>query len=534
MAPGPGAPRRGRDRRVGLTLLGLTLYLACGLWATWPAVRDADDAHYLALPAAGHAEAAAGDHLQLGWGFWLVGHQLERGASPLDDPYTFRPVAEAPPNLQGWLLGLPFWPLGHLVGVVSAYNLLVLATFVLAGGATALWLRALGLGAGAALVGGVVFALMPYRVGQSTGHLLGLISFLLPAMLLALERRRLGWAALALLAIPLSGQLHLALGAVPLLAGYAWARLPRAEWRRAAVVAAAGLAAGLLAAWWAVAGSIGTHRSFRQTETFSAELTDFVTRAVGSGIEELVFLGWLTPLLAAAGIVAARRRGRGLAWLLGLAALVPCLLALGANNPAYEVLWRVVPGLGTTRVPERLMPITCLALAALVALAADRWGVRPAAGRPAALRPLVLGALAVTLALDLRVPVFGAVAGDTPNGAYAALEGDGRLLELPVFRPAVHFGSVYLGYARQSPRERPQGYATLAEPAADRWARAHEGLSCGRGTLPPWVDWVVVHGGLYRQSDLGPDCRAAAEERLRADGWRVVGRDGPIAAWRAP
>ena len=75
------------------------------------------------------------------------------------------------------------------------------------------------------------------------------------------------------------------------------------------------------------------------------------------------------------------------------------------------------------------------------------------------------------LALDLRVPVFGAVAADEPNGAYAAIRGPGRLLELPVFRPDVHFGSAYLGYARQSPRERPQGYSTLAPPAADRLAR---------------------------------------------------------------
>ena len=49
------------------------------LWATWPAIRHVDDAHYLARPAAGYGEAAAGDHLQLDWAFWLVGHQLERG-----------------------------------------------------------------------------------------------------------------------------------------------------------------------------------------------------------------------------------------------------------------------------------------------------------------------------------------------------------------------------------------------------------------------------------------------------------------------
>ena len=70
-------------------------------------IRHVDDAHYLARPAAGYGEAAAGDHLQLGWAFWLVGHQLERGASPFADPYSFRPEAEAPPSLQGWLLRAP-------------------------------------------------------------------------------------------------------------------------------------------------------------------------------------------------------------------------------------------------------------------------------------------------------------------------------------------------------------------------------------------------------------------------------------------
>ena len=102
------------------------------------------------------------------------------------------------------------------------------------GGALACWwLRALGLARGAALVGGLVFALAPYRVGQSTGHLLGLIAFLLPAALLALERRRFVWAAIALTAIPLSGQIHLAMGAVVLALGYAWARVPRSDWWKA-------------------------------------------------------------------------------------------------------------------------------------------------------------------------------------------------------------------------------------------------------------------------------------------------------------
>ena len=509
----------------------MALYAVCALWATWPAIRHVEG-HYLSRPAAGYGQAAAGDHLQLGWSFWLVGHQLERGSSPVADPYSFRPEAEAPPSLQGWLLGLPYWPLSTAFGDVWAYDVIVLLTFVLAGALTCWWLRALDVSRPAALAGGVIFCLMPYRVGQSAGHLIGLIAFLLPALLLALERRRYVVAALALAAIPLSGQLHLALGAIPLALGYVLARVPRADWWKAVTGIAGALLAGLLVDRWAVAGSIGTGRSFVQVERYSAELSDFVTRAIGSGSEELVFIGWLTPLLAIVGLVAIRNR-RGLAVVLALAAVLPCLLALGGNLPGYETLWRAVPGLDSTRVPERFMPIACLALAALAAFGLDA-ALTTLVENHHKLIPLAALGAVVVLALDLRVPVFGAVVADTPNRAYAAIQGDGRLLELPVFRPDIHYGSVYLGYARQSPRERPQGYSTLAPPAADRLARRLRGLSCGRGEIPPelGIRFVAVHRGLYAQSEFfGPGCAERAEAMLRADGWRLLARDGQIASY---
>jgi len=531
--PSTPIPSRLVSSRSRFVLVAVALYAACAVWATWPAIRHVDDAHYLARPAAGYGEAAAGDHLQLDWAFWLVGHQLERGGSPVADPYSFRPEAEAPPSLQGWLFGLPYWPLAAAVGNVWAYDLIVLLSFVLAGAMACWWLRALGLSRAAALVGGLVFCLMPYRVGQSTGHLLGLISFLLPATLLALERRRFVAAAVCLAAIPLSGQLHLALGAIPLALGYAWARTPRADWWKAGIGAAAALGAGLVVDRLAVAGSIGTGRSFAQVDRYSAEVWDFVTRDVGSGIEELVFVGWLTPLVAIAGLIAVRRR-RGLAVLLGLAALLPCLLALGANLPGYETLWRQVPGLDATRVPERFMPIACLALGGLVAFAVDAGRTALLPRHRKAVLPVAVTGVAVLLAIDLRVPVFGAVAAETPNAAYAAIRGEGRLLELPVFRPDVHYGSVYLAYARQSPRERPQGYSTIAPKRAVGLARELRPLSCGRGTVPAdlGIRFVAVHRGLYAQSGFFADgCPERAEAMLRASGWRLLARDGKIATY---
>jgi hypothetical protein len=301
------------------------------------------------------------------------------------------------------------------------------------------------------------------------------------------------------------------------------------------------LAAGLVVQGWAVAGSIGTGRSFAQVERYSAELSDLVTRAIGDGVEELVFVGWLVPALALAGLWSVRRQ-RGLALLLGSATLVPILLALGANLPGYELLWRVLPGLHATRVPERLLPIAWVAIAALVALAVEALHdlvsmLHKASPARRDERSWVIGlataGLVLVLARDLHVPGFGAVAADTPSGSYRAIDDPGRLLELPVIRPDVHYGSVFLGYARQSPRERPQGYSTLAPPAADRWARSHRGLSCGRGVVPTGIDWVVVHRGVYAQSGFfAADCPARAGAMLARTGWQRIARDGALTTWR--
>ena len=150
-------------------------------------------------------------------------------------------------NFAGWPFAAVFGPLQALFGTVAGWNLFVLLTYVGAGGFTALWLRALGLPLGAALAGGLAFALAPYRVAQSTGHLLGPISMLLPLALYGVERRLAWLAAAALASIPLSGQVHLALGAIPFVLAYAIAR--GRPWL-GAVAASAGVAGGAVV--WAL------------------------------------------------------------------------------------------------------------------------------------------------------------------------------------------------------------------------------------------------------------------------------------------
>jgi hypothetical protein len=465
----------------------------------------------MAAGQGGRGEAAPGDHLQTGYQLWLVGHQLEEGKAPWRDPYSFQPLVEPRANFAGWPFGLPYWPLQRAIGTVEAWNAFVLLGFLGAGAFCALWLRELRVRRGAALAGGLAFALAPYLVGQaSAGHLLAWISMLLPLALFAYERglrRSTWWFALsagALASIPLSGQLHLALAAIPFFVLYALAR-------RHAIGVAVGAAAGAVAAGFlvylvAVRGTTGASgRSFGQVERYSADAADFVSRDVRHGIESFVFLGWATPLLALAGlaVLVAERRIR-LAVVFAIGALVPILLALGGNLPGYETLWRNLPGLKHTRVPERLMPVAYLAIAALVAFAVTRvrW-------------PGTAAIVALLLFFDLHVTLFEPTAADEDNGAYAALRNEppGRVLDLPVSPPDRHEASAYLYYTMQAPRERPGGYSTTAPREADRELRSLRGAPCAN-LAELGIRYLVTHRG------------------TRACRGQLVVRDGPVALYR--
>ena len=86
--------------------------------------------------------------------------------------------------------------------------------------------------------------------------------------------------------------------------------------------------------------------------------------------------------------------------MLAIGALVPMLLALGTHFPLYSTLWHHFPPLRYPRVPERQMPVACLALAALAAFAVAR------------LRWVLVAALLVLVAADLRVSIYEAAAAD--------------------------------------------------------------------------------------------------------------------------
>jgi len=544
--PHGAALQPSRARRLLPAGVLVALYGAAAVVATAPAVASFRSA-FIAGGAPGFGEAAAGDHLQSVYRFWLVGRQLENGAAPWRDPFSFQPLAGPQLDLAGWPFGLPFWPLDTLFGPVVAWNVLLLAVIVGAGLATHGWLRTLGVSPAAAALGGLAFAIAPYRLAQSSGHLLGWLAIFIPLALWAFERSRAAtapwranaWgalAALALVTIPLSGQVHLALGAIPFCLTYAAIRFRWTASLWVAAGAAAGAAVGVLIRETVIADSAQSQgRTLDQVEMFQSGWLDLVSRFRGDGLEQYAYTGWLTPLLAVAGLALIVRRRPWLAALLGVAVVVPLLLAVGTNLPTYAPLYHHFPPFRYPRVPGRLIPIADLALAALAALALARALVLVPIGR----RGLALGLATLLVAGDLLVLPFRPTAADPANAAYRQLAqaAPGRVVELPLFEPGIHFGSVYHYYAMQAPRQRPGGYSTLAPflPYSFFWAMNR--LNCG-AALPEdeerlrglGVRYVLFHAGVYEQSRK-PGAWFAWRALERA-GYRATARGGRV--WLFP
>ena len=527
--------------RTRFVVLAAVVFCGAAVLATWPAVRHVSSA-YLAEGRPDFGEAARGDHLQSSYRLWLFGHQLGRGELPWVDPYTFQPESGDDVALGGWPFGLLAWPFYALGGPVVGWNLFTLLALALAGAAACWWLRELELGRAAALVGGLAFALAPYRLNQSTGHMLGAVSLLLPVSLACFERAlrsRPRWhvgAAAALASIPLSGQVHLALGAVPFFGLYALCRTRnRRHLGAAALTVAVAIAAGALVQRTVIAHSIAAGgRSFEELESYSAFTRDLVSRTAREGPEQFVFLGWLTLVIAAAGLVVLLvERRLGLALALGAGVLLPAAAALGAHLRLYRFAWEHVDMLRYARVPERALPIACLCLGALVAFVAEWLAGRPRGG-------LLVAVLACLVIVDLHVRVFHPAFADRGNEAYAVLrgEGAGRLLELPVLRPIDSRGSTYLAYELEAQRQRPLGYSTVARPRVDAVARRLWLLNCGvvgpdaRSLLAGLgVRYVALHSGVYEAAGH-LSVVGSARAGLREAGFRRMASAGRVELWR--
>jgi hypothetical protein len=107
-----------------------------------------------------------GDPLLNAWALSWVAHQLPRAPAHLFDANIFYPerrtLAFSETLIVPALVAVPLQWLG--VGPILVYNVVFLSGFIVSGVGTALLVRLLTGNTGAAIVGGIVFAFLPYRI----------------------------------------------------------------------------------------------------------------------------------------------------------------------------------------------------------------------------------------------------------------------------------------------------------------------------------------------------------------------------------
>ena len=332
---------------------------------------------------------------RLGW----VAHQLRADPAHLLDGNIFHPARGTLLFSDAMLLpafaGAPFiWAGLHQMAV---HNLLmVMALFLSALTCYALCRDLTGDGV-AALFGGIVFALAPFRFAH-VGHLELQWTPAMPLVLLLLHRAnreptarvvRAGAGAGVLLALHgLSSLYYLAFFGIFLVAwsGLTFLDTAREQRRRFVLVLATAAAVGglllapYLAAYANARQTLGP-RSMSEIQEHSAMPADYLrvsgesetyTPGHPAGEDERsLFPGWMAIALAGTGLWLARGRTR---WIYAALALLSFDLSLGTNGLTYPIVLRLLPMFSSFRAPARFGILVLLSLAVLssIGLAAVR------------------------------------------------------------------------------------------------------------------------------------------------------------------
>ncbi len=305
-------------------------------------------------------------------------------------------------------------PLTLVLGATTSYNLAFLASFVLGGFLTYLFLLSVTHHRAAAFIGGLVFIFAPNRMGHAAaGHLLLINTWSLPLYALSLvylfKKPSYRWAitgGLALVALTLTQPIHLAYFALPFSLIYViyiatqkqqYPRLKAAIPYLGTMVLGSGLILlpfffPLLQEALHSQNQVFTYTGIEEHSTDlwafflpspnhplilnGAEFLSWPSRVINSQrqLEEgLAYLGILPVILAIWGII--RQRAKTYVWLSLM--IISALLAMGpilhvggnATNISLPYRWLMdLPFISWSRTPGRLNETTSLALAVLVGL----------------------------------------------------------------------------------------------------------------------------------------------------------------------
>jgi len=348
------------------------------------------------------------DNLQLYYRYWLAGESARGNIPPFSNPYEF-----ATPGTRGFTSQqVPVSLLFFLFSAwdpILAYNLIILLSFVACGAGMMLWCHHYTRDYGAALVAGLIFAIMPFRLPQLyAGHPNGVAICLLPFFFFfaekALLHNRFRYGVIAGLfftSIALT-DMQLAFFASVLVAGFLLYRLiclvvaDAAGAPRRAARWLGGLATGVLPAavylsyvkFFMLPASAIHGSEEGHTHRIGPLFRDFLDPHIMG--ERRIYIGpWVLLLGLAAiillpifsrhrrkfvltsGVHLSRRRRPFIAWSFPLfwlgAMAVGLILSLSLEPVFSRWVWRL-PILSTSRTPVRAMTIAFPAAAMLAAL----------------------------------------------------------------------------------------------------------------------------------------------------------------------
>jgi hypothetical protein len=455
-----------------------------------------------------------GDPLFSLWRMAWTAHQLLRDPQHLFDGNMFHPerltLAYSDSILLPAVAASPFLWLG--APAVIVYNLFLLATFVLAGVAMYVLVRALTGQAPAALVAAVVFAFYPFRF-EHYSHFELMFCFWMPLVLLALHRT-LAMGRIrdgVLTGAAFAGQafscmyfgVFLAAYLVPFwaVAAIGWRRVRRGFAPLVLGAVLAGVALAPLAVPYAEARQAVGERGTGETEFYSALPQDYLnphpslaTYAAFHKVpqaERELFPGILSVTLALIALwpkLSISRLSYGVGLLFAFEA------SLGFHGYAYTFLHRFVPAFHALRVPARMSMLVGLSLAVLAG-----YGIARLTRSTRSLVRWTAAGLAVVVVLVEMRPI------------------------LPYERVSTRPDAIYAWFNHRPPAvlaELPPGASGMPDPeflylyaSTFHWQRLVNGTS---GFIPPsyWEFWDAMAGF--------PDDRAMALLAARGTDYVMV------------
>ena len=519
-----------------------------------------------------------GDPLLVTWIFGWVAHQLPRAPGHLFDANIFFPerrtLAFSETLLAPAVAAAPLYWIG--AGRIFIYNVLFLLGFIASGVATAVLVRSLTGRRDAAVVAGIIFAFLPFRIGQYSHLQLQHTEWMPLALLAAHALVRTGrmasgvWVGVCVACQALSSiyygvflAVYLAVVICVLFAGSGGASRPRLLALGAGALTAIVLLTPVAAVYTGARAVVG-ERGFAEAAANSATWRSYLAASPLSLVygrvlglaepERILFPGFVPIVLAVAALKRSATPGRAMAqgpdvvaqdfspahrWAYVLGLVVAFDISLGTHGLTYPLLYRFVLPFRALRVPARMGVMVGLSLAVLAGYGFARATERLTPRRRWFAAALAAAAILIEFASrPIPLQIIPAAA----PAAYADLlrdRGDGPPAAIVEYPMGEHNDPTYMYYSTFHWQPLANGYSGFYPPSYEDLRFVFESFPSDEAisaVRARGIRYLLVHGErmigdrytrmlpqLDRRSDLVLVSRSPAERQ---------GQHGEVSLYR--